>query len=272
MKITEYTQATSFDDGDVLLKDGTNGTKIIKYSDAVNEIFKSLSDVMLHQNIYRGKNLGSSLTTEQAAAITAGTFKDLFIGDYWTINGVTYRIADFDYFYNVGDTNFTKHHVVIVPDNSMYSAKMNETNTTEGGYVNSAMRTTNLEQARTTITAAFGERIQTHRDYLVNAVTDGHPSGAAWMDSDIELMNEIMAYGCYIRAAMNTGNNAITTTTAKRQFALFRLNPRMLDRRQTIWLRDVVSSTFFAGVGSYGDAGNGSASGSIGVRPYFVIG
>ena len=36
MKITEYPQVTAFDDGDFLLKDGTNGTKIIKASDAAN--------------------------------------------------------------------------------------------------------------------------------------------------------------------------------------------------------------------------------------------
>lgn len=34
---------------------------------------------------------------------------------------MTYRIAAFDYYYNCGDTNFTKHHVVIVPDTSLYS-------------------------------------------------------------------------------------------------------------------------------------------------------
>ena len=50
-----------------------------------------------HNSIYRGKNLGSSVSAEQWAQIGAGTFDDMFIGDYWVINGVTWRIAAFDY-------------------------------------------------------------------------------------------------------------------------------------------------------------------------------
>ena len=49
-----------------------------------------------HNAIYRGKYLGDTVTAEQAAAIADGSFEDLFIGDYWTMGGVNYRIADFD--------------------------------------------------------------------------------------------------------------------------------------------------------------------------------
>ena len=34
-----------------------------------------------HNSVYRGKYLGSSVTAEQYAQISAGTFDDLFIGD-----------------------------------------------------------------------------------------------------------------------------------------------------------------------------------------------
>ena len=61
MKITEYPQVTAFDDGDFLLKDGTNGTKIIKASNAANEFFNLVVDPQMHANIYRGKSLGTSL-------------------------------------------------------------------------------------------------------------------------------------------------------------------------------------------------------------------
>lgn len=36
----------------------------------------------LHNALYRGKYLGDSLTAAQSAAIRAGTFEDLYIGDY----------------------------------------------------------------------------------------------------------------------------------------------------------------------------------------------
>ena len=97
------------------------------------------SNAGAHNCVYRGKYLGNALTTEQKAQISAGTFNDLYIGDYWTIDGVNYRIAAFDYWLNSGDTSCTKHHVVIVPDSCLYNAKMNTTNVTTGAYIGSEM-------------------------------------------------------------------------------------------------------------------------------------
>ncbi len=273
MRISEYTKATSFDDGDYLIKDGTNGTKIIKVSDAAVAFLDSLVDSSMHANIYRGKNLGNSVSDAHKTAIQNGTFKDLFVGDYWVIDGVTWRIADMDYFYNCGDTNFTKHHLVIVPDTNLYAAQMNDTNVTTGGYTGSKMYTENLETAKTKITGAFGDLVLTHRDYLTNAVTNGYPSGGAWFDSTVELMNEVMVYGCFIRSPMGNGSTIPANyTTAKKQFSLFRLNPKKLNIRSYFWLRDVVSSTSFARVYHGGYASSDDADASYGVRPYFVIG
>ncbi|MCD8372960.1 MAG: hypothetical protein LUD27_06650 [Clostridia bacterium] len=272
MKITEYAKATSFDSGDVIIKDGTNGTKIMDVSDALLG-FMGLMDATMHANIYRGKYLGSSVTAAQQTAISNGTFEDLYVGDYWTINGVNYRIADIDYFYNCGDTAFTKHHLVIVPDGQLYTAQMNSSNTTEGGYVGSEMYTTNLADAKSTISTAFGELVLSHRDYFVNAVTDGIPSAGAWYDSEVELMNEIMVYGCQVFTSVIGGTSVPNLyTTGKKQLSLFRLNPKILNKRLWFWLRDVVSSTHFADVLSNGAADSNAASFSDGVRPYFVIG
>lgn len=271
-KLIDYEAATRFDRDDILLKDGINGTKKIVVSDAARE-FAGLVSVQNHRNIWGGRNLGSSVSSEQKAAIKAGTFDNLFVGDYWVINGITWRIWDMDYFYRCGDTDFTKHHLVIIPDTALYSHAMNDTNVTNGGYVGSKMYTEGLEQAKTIIRAAFGDMVLTHRDYLINAVTNGHPSAGAWFDSEVELMNEIMVYGCHVYAAMGDGAMVPTKyTTGKQQFAAAMLNPSIVNRRYTYWLRDVVSSALFAFVFGSGVAGSGSASLSLGVRPYFIIG
>jgi hypothetical protein len=178
-----------------------------------------------------------------------------------------------DYFYNCGDTNFAKHHLVIVPSATLYNHVMNDTNTTEGGYVGSKMYTEGLDQAKELIAQAFGDLVLTHRDYFTNAVTGGHPSAGAWFDSTVELMNEVMVYGCYHYASMNKGSTEVNKhTTAKQQFALFQLNRRLLNNRAAIWLRDVVSSAHFACVRSLGRATYSGAGDSLGVRPYAVIG
>lgn len=225
-----------------------------------------------HNAIYRGKSLGTSVTDAQWAAISAGTFEDMYIGDYWTINSKVYRIAAFDYYLNCGDTATTKHHVVLVPDASMYSAQMNTSNTTDGAYVGSAMYTANLATAKTTITTAFGEaHVLSHRIYLNNAVSSGRPSGGAWVDSTVDLMCEQMVYGSNIHAPMSYGSSIANFKVEKSQLPLFALNHSLIGIRVTWWLRDVVTAAYFATVDNYGYASYGNAGDPNGVRPAFCI-
>ena len=223
-----------------------------------------------HNSIYRGKFLGTSVTTAQYSAISSGTFDDLYIGDYWTIGGVNYRIAGFNYFYNVGDTALTQNHVTIVPDTILGAARMNPTNETTGGYALSEMRTTNLASATAIIESAFSGHVITHRQILTNAVTNGKASGWAWFDCKVELMSEVMLYGsvAWGEATYNSGYNVGSTNG---QLPLFALRHDLTNNRQSYWLRDVVLATTFAYAGSYGHAGFGSSSDSRGVRPAFSI-
>ena len=226
-----------------------------------------------HNSIYRGKNLGNSVTAAQYAAIKAGTFDDMYIGDYWVIGGVTYRIAAFDYYYQTGDTSCTSHHVTLVPDNNMYTHCMNDTNVTTGAYVGSKMYTEGLNQAKETINGAFGSaHILNHRQYLPNAVTDGYVSALSWYDSTVELMTEQNVYGCKMFGNCANGT-AIpgSYTVDKSQYPLFAFRPDMISNRAWFWLRDVVSAAYFAGSHPFGTASSSGASGIYGVRPAFSI-
>lgn len=226
-----------------------------------------------HNSVYRGANLGTSVTSAQWAAIQAGTFDDMYIGDYWVIGGVTYRIAAFDYYLRAGDTDMTTHHVTLVPDVPMYTHVMNDTNVTTGGYVGSKMYTSGLTQAKNTINTAFGStHVLTHRQYLSNAVTNGRPSGGSWYDSTVELMTEQNVYGGKIFGAGNDGSSVPALYTVdKSQYPLFAFRPDLISNRQTFWLRDVVSAAYFAGVLNNGGAACSNASTVRGVRPAFSI-
>ena len=226
-----------------------------------------------HNAIYRGKYLGTSVTSAQWNAIGAGTFEDLYVGDYWTIGSVNWRIAAFDYYYRTGDSECTTHHVVVVPDTNLYSHVMNDTNVTTGAYVGSKMYTEGLTQAKTKINDSFGSaHILTHRAYLQNATANGRPSGGAWYDSTVELMTEMNVYGTKIFGCVSDGSTVPNNYTIdKSQFPLFTLNPYLQSNRQTYWLRDVVSAASFALVGSHGYANYFGASNSFGVRPAFCI-
>lgn len=225
-----------------------------------------------HNAIYRGKYLGESVTAAQYAAIKAGTFDNLFIGDYWTIGGVNYRIAAFDYYLNCGDTACTDHHVVIVPDSCLYNAVMNSSNTTTGGYVGSSMYTANLEQAKTTIKSAFSGHVLKHRIYLTNAVANGRASGCAWCDSEVDLMCEQMVYGSGIFSPVSDGSIIPANfSVEKTQLPLFQHEPSRICNRVTWWLRDVINNIIFASIYASGDANCNGASYSNGVRPAFCI-
>ena len=262
----------------MLIHDG-NGVKVITVENLhkglqtdIDSVRNVLADgAAAHNCIYRGKNLGTSVTAEQYAAISSGKFTDLYIGDYWVIKGVTYRIAAFDYYYNCGDTNFTKHHAVIVPDTSLYKAQMNTSNVTTGGYTGSAMYKSNLAQAKTTIKAAFGSaHVLTKRELLTNAVNGNTPSGWAWFDSDVELMNEVQAYGSVAWGAHD--GNGYNVASGDGQFPLFMFDRTKLHNREDYWLRDVASAPYFSFVSAGGYAYYLGASHSFGVRPAFCIG
>lgn len=275
------------------LNDFTSGRPALSDSmlafNANSEIKVSLNDlywVMVpdsagpHNSTYRGAYLGNALTDTQAAAIKSGTFDNLFVGDYWTIGGVNYRIAAFDYYLNTGDTACNTHHVAIVPDASLYSAKMNESDTTAGAYVGSEMYTTGLSQAKATITAAFGSaHLLTHRNHLQNACTNGVPTGTAWFDSTVELMTEQNLYGNQIMGALPAGgtvtpwdaNGNHNYLVDKTQFPLFAFRPDLISNLQWFWLRTVVSASTFAHVDGTGRVNCLSAGVSDGVRPAFSI-
>lgn len=276
---------TAGDDSLLLIHDGT-GVKTIstanfkkdlkEYMEGVNTILAQLTydNAGAHNSIYRGKNLGTTVTEEQWEAISSGTFTDLYIGDYWVIGGVNWRIAAFDYYLNCGDTSFTKHHAVIVPDTCLYSAQMNTTNVTTGAYKGSAMYTANLTQAKSTINSAFGSsHVLSHRIYLSNATSNGRASAGEWTDSTVDLMCEHMVYGSGIFSPVSDGSNVPNNyRVEKGQLPLFALEPSRICNRDTWWLRDVITAAYFAYVGSDGNAAYGNASNSRGVRPAFCIG
>ena len=286
----EFTRITEAAGDALMLVNDGNGVKGIKVKDfklSLDNVFATGAGA--HNGIYRGKNLGTSVTADQWAEIAAGTFKDLYIGDYWVINGKTWRIAGFDYWLHCGDTECTTHHVVIVPDENLKEADgstthyMNTSNITTGGYVGTGFYSgTNADSSSNTAKAdcknmakaAFGAaHLLSHREYLKNAVTDGYESAGAWYDSDVEMMTEEMVYGGKELKNVTAGTHVPSNYTIDHsQLPLFALDRSKICNRANWWLRDVVSSTYFAVVASGGTCGYSNASGAtIGVRPAFAI-
>ena len=214
------------------------------------------------------RNLGTEITAAQKMAIANGTFEDLPIGAYWTLNNTVYRIAHHDYYLGTGDTACTSHHIVVVPDNAMYSAAMNSTDTTTGGYAGSKMWTENLATALSTFETDFGAaHILNHRIIITNAVSNNQASGWAWTNSKVDLMSENMVCGhpAWGQAKYETG-------VERGQLVLFSLYPEFIQKQRSwYWLRSVGSGSDFCNVAGNGGASGYGASYSAGVRPYACI-
>lgn len=136
------------------------------------------------------------------------------------------------------------------------------------------MYTSGLNQAKTIVTAAFGNAVLTHREYLANAVSNGRPSAGAWYDSKVELPNECMMYGHLHFSPVSDGTNVPAIyTISKTQLALMMVCPKFINpERENQWLRDVVAAAYFAAVYGNGHTNYHNASYPCGVRPVIAIG
>ena len=280
-KITELVKGLPVNEDVIPFVDSANGeTKKVVIDDLLKVIVPKNAGT--HNGIYRGKDITDLFydgTLSQQ--IAAGTFDDVFIGDYiiGKVSKRKYLVADINYRLNMGDTECKTPHILMIPERIMGTAKMNDTNITTGAYVGSKMYIEYLMPFKEVIYNDFeSEHIVSHRNLFANATTNGYESAGGWFHSDIELMNEIMVYGSNIFHNIQNGANlAYNYTMDKQQLSLFRLKPDLTvarndaGERYWYWLRDVVSASNFALVHGYGYANLSSASNSRGVRPAFLI-
>lgn len=275
MKITDYPVAAELSDSNVFLIDGGGaGTKQItapKLAEYVkeSEIGEEVYDVVAkHRNTFRGKNLGTSYTDEQKAAVQNGTFEDLYVGDYWNINGFTWRIADIDYFYNHAYTKSdntirnTDHHLVIFPDAGLFSTKMNETSKSTG-YTGSDFYINKSNQVINILKSAFG-------DFLIKLpwIVDTSKQDTALIDPFFILPSNVFlrGYGINTNNPFNNDENIgfqFRTQSNSGQMALFRLNPKYICTQHSdnipiaekYWLSDHYTNRDISGFGYQSDFG-----------------
>ena len=194
-KISELEELKNLQTTDILpVVDVENGTtKKVKISTLLTALVEKNAGA--HNSIYRGKDITDLFYDGTLSKqIAAGTFDDIFVGDYiiGKTSGRKYLVADINYRLHMGDTECTKPHVLMIPERIMGTAQMNASNITDGAYIGSAMYKTNLAQFKTVIKNDFEtSHILKHRNHLQNAVSNGCETGGTWYGSDIELMNEI---------------------------------------------------------------------------------
>ncbi len=93
-----------------------------------------------HNSLYRGKNLGTSITAAQIAAIQNGSFDDIYPGDYWvfSIDGSTVYayVAGCNTYKNLGtnhnaEVHYGPNHIILWCHFGKYA--LNDTDDCSGG-------------------------------------------------------------------------------------------------------------------------------------------
>lgn len=239
-----------------------------------------------HNSIFRGQNLGN-LTATHIANIQNGTFKDMFIGDYFSINGSNYVIAGINYKRHHGDNMDLGNHLVLMPQdwsktptqtlapNGKDTHYMNDTDTTEGGFANTKLYKTYLPQIQQKLESDFGSHLMQWRGIISTHIDDtGAPDQGEWRNMKVMIPNEVMIYGSILNGNNKNGSRS-NIGDENSQLPLMRLNDseRCNNHVGSFWLRDIHSASEFAVAYNYGDAGWYSASGTLcGVRAFFLIG
>lgn len=240
-----------------------------------------------HNNVFRGQNLGA-LTATHIANIQNGSFHDMFIGDYFTINGSNYVIAGINTKHLHGDNMQLGNHLLLMPDrfskledgtvmrsDGKTTHYMNDTDTTAGGFANTKLYKTYMPSIQKRLEADFGSHLLTFREVVSTHVDEsGAPDHAEWRDAKLGIPDEVMVYGTTLNGNNKNGSwyNVGDDGT---QLPLFRLNSNEITnyRDFSFWLRDIHSTEMFVAAGNNGDAGSYSASITwVGVRAFFLIG
>jgi len=259
----------------------------IKYNNVEYDIgYRVPNNAGAHNSLYRGNDITELFYNGTLSKqIAAGTFDDIFIGDYiiGKNSGIKYLVADINYRLHYGDTEITTPHILMIPETVIgLGTCMNETATTEGAYVGSYMYTTGLSSAKNIITTDFGtEHILKHRNYFAKVgSTTNYETTGAWVDSDIDLMNELMVYGSVVAHNIKYDGGStfpMMYMQDNSQLSIFRLRRDLIIAKNTsnarvaYWLRDVVDGTRFAAVNNRGSTNYNGAKTTNGVRPAFLV-
>lgn len=258
---------------------------------------RSFEPSWMHRDVFRGKHLGNAYTPAQKAAVENGSFDDLYVGDYWEINGVKWRIADMNYYKGRGpvvfaplpnprDDRVSRNHLVVIPDRSLIMEKMyadRATNNWAGYWGSRKVQAMNL--CKPIIEAAFGAldgpNFVTWWDYYSPSSSNGRPSAVQWFSSRLEIPNAAMITGAPWFMPTSNGPELppYYQTTSHIHLPLFRIAPwfNISDAADNnlghYWLRDMTSAQTFAIMSPAGDVTfSFSDNGPYGFRPYFLLG
>ena len=194
----------------------------------------------------RIKNLGTFTSTAQLETflsnfgVATGNFDgDIQVGDYATIAGYKCYVAGFDTEYDKGDISLETHHVTFIAN--FGDSKMNETDTTAGGYEGATTMQNFLSGKETELEAICSSHLLTRRCITSTHVgSNGKSDVWDWNSHKLTLLTEQQLYG-----SIQWGN-VYDTGEGYEKLPIFNyITPTRIFGQNYLWLRGVASATAF---------------------------
>lgn len=290
---TELNQIKNAIYGEDVRSSIVNGlTKMNTEVEQTTDYAHTIDDNILHNNRLCNTlaNLGSTITSTQLTNIRNGSFKGMYIGDYWVNGGVNWRIADMNYFMpnanysGVADSAqvINKPHLIVVPDSSLGTGAYDssDSETAQHGYLGATIFTSTLPNLKSTVDAVFPNALIPHNVYGPSTVAQNLLSyGRSNEPIYVDLMNQFMVYGT--KLVPNLFENGSSDKNDNHQFALFSRQPKYMSLPKTnpYWLKDlIITSATGSTVRALCVTGNGGVQNSAvtssnrQLRPYIVVG
>ena len=230
-------------------------------------------------------NLNEYLAFRIAHGIDDKSYKDLYIGDYFTIIDGTYNaewmVAHFDYYWNIGDSNsYGSKGVVLIPRSHCAITKMYASGTDAvDGYKGSIPNTTTCPAIASALSTVLGSYLLNIRALVSNAMDPniasiagaglmGASTGWEWITTQCVLPSEVQIYGSNV-----TSSSFYDTGEAYNKLAIFNFITTLeYAKNDSVWLKNVASSAHYAFIYGHGYAYYAGITFDVGIRPLIYIG
>mgnify|MGYP000919445614 CR=1 FL=1 len=224
-----------------------------------------------HNATYRGQSLGSFNETF-ANDIDNGTFNNMWVGDYFTVNNHKYKIAGFNYKCGHEENTGLANHLIMITD-VLGTHDMNSSDTTEGGFAGSSMFKDEIPVVEKQLATDFGEHLLKFKSYLSTSIdSSGAPNNGQWYELTANLCNSAMWWGSPSQYSNNKNGTKYNIGDEDTQLPIMKLHTaEQSSGSNYVWLRDIYSSSDFINTPNENDGYVSGASAVFPVRAFFLI-
>lgn len=246
MRLSQYPKTETLAANSYLITDHpSNGTKAVIPKDLMKNLLSftdrdmffsfldEIATITLRRKIFRGKNLGDSITEEQNEAIKDGSFKGMFVGDYWEIGEDFFVIYDMDYYISSN----VPHHLVLSENKSIGKYQMASSESETIGFANSTIYQTVLADYDTKLNGIFSDHcLVVPYPLSGNINTNNQVSGLSPNDKCSCIMSETELYGTNFYTSLSLEGAATLSPFGKFSYFFHRGYLDLKGKR--IWLRN----------------------------------